>query len=162
MLWRLDSEEAEQVGRCWNTTVKDVWGLDRATHTYIVRWLSSPHSSLREDLLARWVKYHQSCLSSPSPEVSIVARIAAGDLRTTTGANNRLITELGLDPRTASPAEVRLKYRESQPKETEEQMAKLGLLLELLELLERRGEVYSRGEEQDREVNDLITFLCTK
>ena len=39
-----------------------VWGLDRATHTYIVGWLSSPPSSLREDLLARWVKYHQSCL----------------------------------------------------------------------------------------------------
>ena len=106
------------------------------------------------------MKYHQSCLSSPSPEVCIVARIAAGNLRTTTGANNRLITELGLDPRTASPAEVRLKYRESQPEETEEQMAKLGLLLELLE---RRGLEYSRGEEQDRgEVNDLINFLCTQ
>ena len=49
--------------------------------------------------------------------------------------------------------------REKQPKETEEQMAKLGLLLELLE---RRGMVYSQGEEQDEELNDLITFLCTK
>ena len=118
--------------------------------------LSSPHSSLREDLLARWVKYHQSCLSSPSPEVCIVARIAAGDLRTTTGANNRLITELGLNPRTASPAEVRLKVREKQPEETKEQMAKLGLLLELLE---RRGMVYSQGEEQDEELNQLIFFF---
>ena len=39
-----------------------------------------------------------------------------------------------------------------------EMMAKLGLLLELLE---GRGEVYSRGEKHDREVNDLITFLYT-
>ena len=159
MLWRLNSLEAEEVGCCWNTMVKDVWGLSRATHTYIVRWLSGPHSSLMEDLLARWVKYYQSCLSSPSPEVSIVARIAAGDIRTTTGANNRIITELGLDPRTASPAEVRLKYRESLPKETEEQMAKLGLLLELLE---RRGMEHTMGKEQDGEVNDLIDFICTQ
>jgi hypothetical protein len=159
MLWRLDSPEVEQVGRCWNTTVKDAWGLSRATHTYIVRCLSSPHSSLMEDLLARWVKSFQSCLSSPSPEVCIVARIAAGDLRTTTGTNNRIITSLGLDPRTASPAEVRLKFRESQPEETEEQMAKLGLLLELLE---RRGMEHTMGEEQDGEVNDLIDFICTQ
>ena len=55
-----------------------------------------------EDLLARWVKYFQSCLSSPSPEVCRVARIAAGNLRTTDGANNRIITHLGLYP--APPA----------------------------------------------------------
>ena len=67
MLLRLDSEEALQVTRCWHTCVKDVWGLSRATHT-TVRWLSSPHTSLREDLLARWVKYFQSCLRSTSPE----------------------------------------------------------------------------------------------
>ena len=88
-----------------------------------------------------------------------MARIAAADIRTTTGANNRIITELGLDPRTASPAEVRLKYRESQPEQTEEQMAKLGLLLELLE---RRGMEYPMGEEQEGKVNNLIKFFCTQ
>ena len=82
-----------------------------------------------------------------------MASIAAGNLKTTTVANNRIITDLGLDPRTASPAEVRLKYRESQPDENKEQIAKLGMLLELLK---RRGMEYSRG------VNDLINFLCTQ
>ena len=158
MLWRLDSPEAQQVMRCWNTTVKDVWGLDRATHTATVRWLASPHSSLREDLLSRWVKYFQSCVNSRSPEVCTIARIAAGDLRTTTGSNNRLISELGLDPYTATPADVREKIKESEPQESEEQMAKLGLLLELLQ---RRGEDYYEGEEKDGEINELIDFLCT-
>ena len=158
MLWRLDSQEAQQVMRCWNTTVKDVWGLDRATHTATVRWLASPHSSLREDLLSRWVKYFQSCVNSRSPEVCTIARIAAGDLRTTTGSNNRLISELGLDPYTATPADVREKIKESEPQESEEQMAKLGLLLELLQ---RRGEDYYEGEEKDGEINELIDFLCT-
>ena len=159
MLWRLDDEPALQVTRCWHTCVKDVWGVSRATHTATVRWLSSPHTSLREDLLARWVKYFQSCLRSASLEVSTIARIAAGDLRTTTGANNQIIRDLGLDPSSTSPAEVRLKVRESQPEESEEQMARLGLLLELLE---RRGEVYTQGGEQEDEINEIIDFLCTK
>ena len=48
--------------------------------------------------------------------------------------------------------------RAKQPEESEEQMAKLGLLLELLK---RRGEVYSQGGEQDNEINQIIDFLCT-
>ena len=55
MLWRLDSQPALQVTRCWNTCVKDVWGLSRATHTSLTQvfqhlvtcragWLSRRHS----------------------------------------------------------------------------------------------------------------------
>ena len=135
-----------------------MWGLSRATHTATVRWLATPHTSLCEDLLARWVKYYQSLLSSASPEVVTIARIAASDLRTTTGANNDLICQLGLDPATATPGEVREKVRASEPVETEEQLARLGLLTELLE---RRGDDYYRGEEKDRELSTLIEFLCT-
>ena len=156
MLWRLDSQPAQQLMRCWNTCVRDAWGVSRATHTATVRWLSTPHTSLKEDLLARWVKYYQSLLNSDSPEVSTIARVAAADLRTTTGANNRLIVDLGLSPSTATSAEVREKLREAEPAETEEQMARLGLLMELLE---RRGIQFYRGEE-DNELNELITFLC--
>ena len=123
-----------------------------------VPWLSGQHSSLREDLLSRWVKYFQSCIHSRSPEVCTIARIAAADLRTTTGSNNQLIRDLGLDPFSATAPMVREKIQQSEPIETEEQMARLGLLLELLE---RRGEDYFQGEEQDGEVTTLIDFLCT-
>ena len=144
--------------RCWNICVRDVWGVSRATHTATVRWLSLPHTSLKEDLLARWVKFYQSLLASGSLEVATIARIAAGDVRSTTGANNRMIVELGLDPRTASPAEVRERLRAAEPVETEEQMARLGLLMELLE---RRGNEHFEGEEKDEELTALIDFLCT-
>ena len=49
--------------------------------------------------------------------------------------------------------------RESQPEESEEQMSKLGLLLEQLE---RRGKVYTQGGKQEDEINQIIDFLCTK
>ena len=134
------------------------WGVSRATHTATVRWLSTPHTSLKEDLLARWVKYYQSLLNSESLEVSTIARVAAADLRTTTGANNRLIVNQGLSPSTATSAEVREKLREAEPVETEEQMARIGLLMELLE---RRGIEYYSGEVEDKELTELIDFLCT-
>ena len=51
---------------------------------------------------------------------------------------------------------MREKLREDEPAETEEQMARLGLLMELLE---RRGIQYYEGEE-DNELTDLIDFLC--
>ena len=157
MLWQLNSQPAEQLMRCWNICVRDVWGVSRATHTATVRWLSLPHTSLKEDLLARWVKFYQSLLASGSLEVATIARIAAGDVRSTTGANNRMIVELGLDPRTASPAEVRERLRAAKPVETEQQMARLGLLMELLE---RRGMEYYEGEKEDEELTALIDFLC--
>ena len=155
MLWRLDSEPALKFTRCWNTCVKNVWGLSRATHTATVRWLASPHTSLREDLLARWVKFFQSLLSSSSPEVATIARVAAGDLRTTTGAKNYMITKLGLSASTATPAEVREKLRQSEPEESKEEMARLGLLLE------QRGASFYAGEEKDNDLNKIIDYLCT-
>ena len=84
------------------------------------------------------------------------ARVAAADLRTTTGANNPLFRDLGLSPSTATSAKVREKLREPEPAKTEEQMARLG---QMMELLERRGIRYYQGEE-DNELNELITFLC--
>ena len=110
-------------------------------------------------MLARWVKFFQSLLSSSSPEVATIARVAAGDLRTTTGGNNYMITKLGLNANTATPAEVREKLRESEPEESEEDMARLGLLLELLE---QRGASFYAGEEKDNDLNEIIDYLCTK
>ena len=52
--------------------------------------------------------------------------IAASDLQTTTGANNDLIRQLGLDPATATPSEA--KVQAAEPMETEEQLARLDLL----------------------------------
>ena len=57
-----------------------------------------------------------------------------------------MLTNLGLDPFTVKPKEVRQKLKEEEPVETEEQMARLGLLLELLE---QRGENYYQVEEEE-------------
>ena len=112
MLAKLDSGPTTQLTNCWNTAVKDVWDLPRSTHTANARWLSSGHSSLREDLLCRWPKFFRSLLTGPSPEAAVVARMAAGDARSTTASNNRLILdETGQSVWTATGAYVREKLR---------------------------------------------------
>ena len=91
MLARLDSAPADQLMNCWAKTVKDVWGVPRATHSVYARWLSSGHSSIKEDLLSRWPKFFRSLLNGPSPEAATLARVAAADRRSATAANNALI-----------------------------------------------------------------------
>ena len=88
--------------------MNDVWGLPRNTHTVLTRWLSAGHTSLWDDVLARWPKFYHSLLTGPSPEAAVVARMAAADVRSTTAANNRLVEEwFGRPALTATAAEVR-------------------------------------------------------
>ena len=157
MLARLDSPAATQLMNCWGVAVKDVWDVPRATHSIYARWLSGQHSSFREDLLSRWVKFYQSCLTGPSPEVAVIARVAAADIRSTTGANNRLIVNAtGLDARTATSLQVRRVLQEREEKMSEEQQA---VALDITHLLEERN----RLVEQDKDtqlISQQISHLC--
>ena len=124
MLCRMDSEPVRQLTNCWNTCVKDVWGVPRNTHTVFTRWLAGGHTSLRDDLLARWPKFFRSLLTGPSPEAAVVARMAAADARSTTAANNRLVQECcGRPALVATTAEVRAALAAQYEMTEEEQTA---------------------------------------
>ena len=134
MLARLDGVPAIQLMNCWAKTVKDVWGIPRATHSVYARWLSSGHSSIREDLLSRWPKFFRSLLSGPSPEAATLARVAAADGRSTTAANNALLlAATGLSAWTATAAEVRSELQRREEAMTPEQLSTADYLLELLQ-----------------------------
>ena len=134
MLARLDSPEAQRLMNCWGTCVKDVWGLDRATHKVYARWLGSGHSTIKEDLLSRWPKFFRSLLTGPSPEAAVLARVAAADRRTATAANNALIlSATGLSAWTATGDQVRAELRSREPAMTDDEMATAEMLLEALQ-----------------------------
>ena len=157
MLARLDGVPATKVMNCWGVTVKDVWGLPRSTHSAFVPWLSSGHSSLREDLLSRWPKFFRSLLTGPSPEVAILARVAASDARSTTAANNRLInTSTGLDARTATGHSVRAALRQRESVLTDDQMSAAAILGQALE---DRHHLHLLGECSE-DLDSLITNIC--
>ena len=132
MLSPIDSEAVKQLTNCWNTAVKDVWGVPRQTHTVFTRWLAGGHTSLRDDLLARWPKFLRSLLTGPSPEAAVVARMAAADVRSTTAANNRLVEEYcGRPALTATTAEVRAALAAQHVMTEEEWVAATHLTWEL-------------------------------
>ena len=94
-------------------------------------------------------------LSSPSREVAFVANIVARDMSSVTGRNLTLLREMtGLNPRTATPAQVREKIKPAAtpPQDT----WRLGLLAQYLETRRRMN-----TELQDtKEIKSLIDSLC--
>ena len=134
-----------------------MWEVPRSTHRIYARWLSGSVSSLRENLLSRWVKFFQSLLSGPSPEVAVIARVAASDIRSTTGANNKLILEsTGLDAGVATSKQVRYMLHEREREMTEEEQA---VVWELGQLLEDREIMKYQGLETML-ISERINFLC--
>ena len=87
-VWRhaLEQQTRPPVHQFLQHLVKKLWGLIRDIPRAP---LASPHTSLWEELLARWVKFFQSLLSSSSPVVATIARVATRELRTTSGGNNQ-------------------------------------------------------------------------
>ncbi len=122
------------------------------------RWLGAAHVTLREDLCGRWVKFYKSLYSSPSPEVEIVARIAAADVRSTTADNNRFIFEkTGLRVDTARPRTVQEELRNRDTQMSDDELIKAGDLSRLLQL---RAELHRKAEDTTnltREINNIAS-----
>ena len=70
--------------------------------------LSSGYKSIRSKLIGRYANFFRSLLKSLSEEVALVANMAGMDKSSNTGINLANIqAETGLNPWTASPADIR-------------------------------------------------------
>ena len=99
-LWELGGQMAQQVYNSWGTAVKLAWSVPRATRSYMVEHVLCPDlTSVRVDILSKYVGFFRSLRTSPSSEVSFMAHMVGRDLRTVTGRNLRLVQdESGLCP----------------------------------------------------------------
>ena len=70
------------------TVHKLAWDVPRSCHTYLVQEVLAPHVySLQASLLSHHVGFFRGLLTSPSSEVTVVALLAARDLRSNLGSN---------------------------------------------------------------------------
>ena len=157
-LWQLDSESAGQYYSAWRTCVKLAWQVPRQTRTYFVdHLLSCGHTSVRMDILTRFVKFVRGLQASPSMEVAVLCGVVSGDVRSTTGRNLNLIGwEVGLNPLGISLGRMKeiLGGRLSPIPEVENwRVGYLG------KLLQARGEALYEGRETSQ-VTSLIDSLC--
>ena len=87
-LWELGGRMANQVYNSWGTAVRLTWSVPRATRSYLVEQVLSPGlTSVRTDILAKYVGFFRNLRISPSHEVSFMAQLVSRDLRSVTGRN---------------------------------------------------------------------------
>ena len=158
-LWQLDSPVAEQYYAAWRTCVKLAWQVPRAAHTYFVdHLLCNGLSSVKTDIMSRYVKFLAGLHSSPSMEVRVMYGVAAGDVRTTTGRNIWFLkTETGLDPTCSSSAKVKAVLESKVTTIPDRDMWRIRYLARLLE---ERGQAHYEGEDVNQ-LTVLIDSLCT-
>ena len=109
MLHNLFEDSTEKYFRCWGTLTKLCFNLPRSTHKYFVSsLLASGFSSIRTNIMVRYISFYRSLLKSRSMEVSLVASVAGRDKSSTTGINlAKIQAETGLNPFSASPRVIR-------------------------------------------------------
>ena len=100
MLYDLSSSASESFFKSWNTFVKLSWNVPRNTYTYLVEnLLANNFSSLKKQILSRYITFFQSLFTSASKEVRHLARVVSRDARSTVFRNIQLIEQLsGLSP----------------------------------------------------------------
>ena len=158
MLWNLRGNPAEQYFKCWNTCVKLINDVPRSTYTYLVEGLlAEGHTSLRNQILARYPGFYRKLLASPSMEVRVLARMVTDDPRSTTCANLRYLREVTKMVNVESYSSWRV--RESLPiqKVPEREMWRVGLLNSLLNL---RSEKYKMVQDS-MHICAMIDSLCS-
>ena len=139
--------------------MKLAWQVPRAAHTYFVdHLLRNGLSSVKTDIMSRYVKFLAGLHSSPSMEVRVMYGVAAGDVRTTTGRNIWFLkTETGLDPTCSSSAKVKAVLESKVTTIPDRDMWRIRYLARLLE---ERGQAHYEGEDVNQ-LTVLIDSLCT-
>lgn len=159
-LWKLESAEVQSVIAAWKTGIKLAWGVHRGCRTYLVQNVLAPDlTPLRVGLLTKFHGFFKSLLESPSPEVSVVARLVARDIRTSLGSNLALIRrETGLDPWTVGRGHLCQVLKEkAKVKVPEGEGWRVTLLQKLL--CERQRAHYSGDEPEEKRLQGLVDSL---
>ena len=159
MLYNLYDESTEKYFRCWGTLTKLCWNLPRSTHKYFVsNLLSSGFTSIRTNIMVRYVNFYRSLLKSRSLEVSLVASVAGRDRSSTTGINlAKIQAETGLNPFSASLRAVQQAFEEREEPVPPADHWRIPFLVKLLK---QRKDMELNCVNTDK-LNDVINGLCS-
>ena len=159
-LWDLGGREVLMLTNAWRTGHKLAWDVPRACRTFLVESVLAAHvPSLRASLQHRAIGFFRGLLASPSPEVTVVALLAARDIRSSLGANLALVrAETGLDPWEAGRGELQAALeaadRAPVPQQDSWRVPYLGKLLTA-----RLQAHYAADREEEKRLQGLINTL---
>ena len=138
--------------------MKLCWDVPEATHTlFVEHLLGEEFTSLRVNVLSRYVKFFQSLVCHSSREVALVANLVGRDIESTTGRNLRCIsTDTGLNPWRATSSHIKNAYK-SQVVLDQRDSWKIHLLKTYLE----KRQLLKEQLKPTDEIEDLVDSLCT-
>ena len=83
-LWDLMSADCDRIFRSWNVAIRNLLGVDRRTHRYMIEPLSqSLHPKVM--LLSRLVGFYKAQSKSPKMSIRFLIGISENDQRTNLG-----------------------------------------------------------------------------
>ena len=82
--WDLFSQDCKRLCNSYNVAVRNIFGLPRQTHRYLLECVSDT-THLYVQLLSRYVTFCKSLLSNDAFQVRFLARLSVHDMRTTLG-----------------------------------------------------------------------------
>ena len=95
MFVNFPKEETSNLFRSWNTTVKMIWNVPRATHSYFVdNLLNCGYKSIKSLIMKKFVKFFHQLMKSNNPVIRVIAQLSARDRRSILGRNLFFIRDL--------------------------------------------------------------------
>ena len=159
-IWDLKEKETNKLMNCWGVSVKDAFKLPRQTHKNIAESLVKM-TTMREEIMARGVRFIRNILSSPSMEVRVVGRLLLNDVRSTIGSNLDTINKcVGGQSLIFSGGRIRdiLSSKRLQCVDTEE-ISDLRMLLETR--FQADVDIVPVMEEAERDgLDEIINAIC--
>ena len=152
----LFGEEANKYYRCFKTTVKDIWQVPRACHTYFVHdLLPVDFMPVKYQIISRYVTFFRNLCGSTSKEIRVTANIVGRDVQTCTGRNLAMIQrETNHNPWDVPPAVILNAFQPVQPPD-----ADVWRLSYLKKLLQERKQIQNKLEDTTQ-IQELINSLC--
>ena len=156
MLWQLDSDMVGQFCRTWSTCVKLTYDCPRYTKTWLVEnLLAKEFLPVKTELMARYITFYHSLLTSASDEVCFLVKTVTEDVRSTPSRNLNLIRqETDLDPLIASAMQVKLQTKKL------EIPANDSWRLETLEFLLKERREREASLQDVSKISAIINALC--
>ena len=156
-LWDLFSRESEMIENTWNTSIRLMFDLPLATHTWFIEPVSeSPH--IKSVLIKRFLNFVKAIKSSSKFILRNLLNLISKDVRSITGSNLRkilLLVNKG-DVNELKPADSSLiQYR----KENKMNTWKIKMVKEIIEV---RNDTLIIGNLNEDELEDILHHLCVE
>ena len=163
VLYNLSSDSVSHMVNSWSVSVRQMWGLPRQAHRYLVRELGGQHAE--EMLITRYVKFVQSIKKSPKLAVQFMLEKIRLNVNTVTGSNLRYIQDkvgyhcgdvLDMKP---SILKQSVKFCDIE----EDDMWRVTLIKEIVNIKQKTLQLKNDGDVflTDDQLNDIVEYVST-